>query len=1141
MGKKSISLIMALIMLITLFGSQLSAFAADSGIKVQFNNGNTSTTSNTIYARFKVINSGSTSVNLADLKLRYYYTVDDEKQQSFWCDHSGMMNGYNYVDVTKKVTGTFVKMSTTTSTADYYLEVGFTSDAGSVPAGGSIEVQTRVAKNDWSNYNQSNDYSYKYSSTYVDWDQTTAYKGGSLVFGKEPVVGNNPSINPTSAIFDKTSPAPISVALTPNGNTFVGINGLTRGTDYTVSGNSVTILERYLSTLAAGTVQITFDFGVSVKPVLNVTVKDILNPTINPKTSTFAQGKAADLAVTLTPNGNAFAGITGLTLGTDYTVSGNTVTLLKSYLNSLAVGTKVLTFDFGVTNNPILTLTITSDSSLGVTIGTVTGNTGETVTVPITFANVAKVGNVGTCNFYVSYDTTLLEAVSVEAGPIVTNAGVNLSSSINSSTSTISILFLDNTIGSELIKTDGVFANITFKLKSTSTQITTPVAFKTGGTFGDGNMSKIASVNKTDGSITIKINNIDPTINPKTSTFVQGKAADLTVTLTPNGNTFAGITGLTLGTDYTVTGNTVTLLKSYLNSLAVGTKILTFDFSVTSNPILTLTITPDTSLGVTIGTVAGNIGETVTVPITFANVAKVGNVGTCNFYVSYDTTLLEVVSVEAGPIVTNAGVNLSSGINGSDGTISLLFLDNTIGSELIKTDGVFANITFKLKSTSKQVTTPVAFKTGGSFGDGNMAKIATVNKTDGSVTIKINNIAPTINPETSTFVQGSAADLTVTLTPNGNTFAGITGLTLGTDYTVTGNTVTLLKSYLNSLAVGTKALTFNFGVTSNPVLTIEVTPVIGTPAISPETSTFVQGSAADLTVTLTPNGNTFTGITGLTLGNDYTVSGNTVTLLKSYLNSLAVGTKVLTFDFGVTSNPVLTIAVTPVIGTPAINPETSTFVQGSAADLTVTLTPNGNTFAGITGLTLGTDYTVTGNTVTLLKSYLNSLAAGTKELTFDFGVTSNPLLTLTITYTGLGVTIGTATGITGDTVTVPITLTNVEKVGNIGTCNFYVSYDANLLEAVSVAAGPIVSNAGVNFSKSINSSAGTISFLFLDNSIGSELINTDGEFASITFKLKSTSAQVTTPVDFKSVGAFGDGNMKKITDIKLISGSVTLN
>lgn len=79
----------------------------------------------TIAPKFKVVNTGSSQINLANLTLRYYYTVDSEKQQNFWCDNSGMMSGSNYIDVTKNVTGKFVKMSTTAQGTDYYLEVGF--------------------------------------------------------------------------------------------------------------------------------------------------------------------------------------------------------------------------------------------------------------------------------------------------------------------------------------------------------------------------------------------------------------------------------------------------------------------------------------------------------------------------------------------------------------------------------------------------------------------------------------------------------------------------------------------------------------------------------------------------------------------------------------------------------------------------------------------------------------------------------------------------------------------------------------------------------------------------------------------------------------------------------------------------------
>ena len=263
------------------------------------------------------------------------------------------------------------------------------------------------------------------------------------------------------------------------------------------------------------------------------------------------------------------------------------------------------------------------------------------------------------------------------------------------------------------------------------------MAFKTGGAIGDGNMSKITDVKYTNGSVAILGTPVvlDPTITASTTSFDKYVPADVTVTLTPNGKTFAGITGLTQGTNYTVAGNIVTISKSY--NTAVGTKALTFDFGVASNPVLTLTIKTKpviTGLGVTIGSTTGKVGDTITLPISLLNVAKVGNVGTGNFYITYDTSLLRQISVTAGDIIVNPAVNLSSSINSTTGTISILFLDNTIGSQLITTDGLFATMTFKVIGTASS-TTPVAFKTGGAIGNGNMSKITDVTFTSGSVKV----------------------------------------------------------------------------------------------------------------------------------------------------------------------------------------------------------------------------------------------------------------------------------------------------------------------------------------------------------------------------------------------------------------------
>jgi hypothetical protein len=156
-------------------------------VSVQAFNGSTAATTNSITPRIKITNSGQTSVSLSTVTVRYYYTVDMEKDQSFWCDYAAITSG-TYRSLTSSVTGSFVKMTTAKSGADYYVEIGFASAAGSLAAGETIELQLRFAKTDWSNYNQSDDYSFfnASASTYNDTSKIPLYISGQLSIGTEP-------------------------------------------------------------------------------------------------------------------------------------------------------------------------------------------------------------------------------------------------------------------------------------------------------------------------------------------------------------------------------------------------------------------------------------------------------------------------------------------------------------------------------------------------------------------------------------------------------------------------------------------------------------------------------------------------------------------------------------------------------------------------------------------------------------------------------------------------------------------------------------------------------------------------------------------------------------------------------------------
>lgn len=156
-----------------------SSSATEGSLNVKEFNTNTSSNSNTISANFRITNTGNSKIDLSSVTLRYYYTKDGSQSQKFFCDYSTAGS--------ENVTGTFKSLDTAVTGADTYVEIGFTSAAGSLAAGQSADVQVRIAKSDWSNYDQSNDYSFNSTATtYTDSATVTGYVSGVLLWGVEP-------------------------------------------------------------------------------------------------------------------------------------------------------------------------------------------------------------------------------------------------------------------------------------------------------------------------------------------------------------------------------------------------------------------------------------------------------------------------------------------------------------------------------------------------------------------------------------------------------------------------------------------------------------------------------------------------------------------------------------------------------------------------------------------------------------------------------------------------------------------------------------------------------------------------------------------------------------------------------------------
>ena len=189
-------LILLLVMNFVLFFKQ--SYAGTGDLKVEFRSGNTNSITGTIIPCFKITNTGSTSIALSTVKLRYYYTRDTQEDQSYQFYYSTVGDA--------NVTASFVYYSSPYPNADCHLEIGFLSEAGNLAPGTSAEVFLGIHKSSWSNYNQLDDNSYYPGSNYVEWNNVTAFIGGTVAWGTAPG-----SATPTLASTSTPSPTNSSV------------------------------------------------------------------------------------------------------------------------------------------------------------------------------------------------------------------------------------------------------------------------------------------------------------------------------------------------------------------------------------------------------------------------------------------------------------------------------------------------------------------------------------------------------------------------------------------------------------------------------------------------------------------------------------------------------------------------------------------------------------------------------------------------------------------------------------------------------------------------------------------------------------------------------------------------------------------
>jgi len=158
------------------------AAQSDSGLKVQDRSHDNENPDNTLYALYQNINTGTTSVPLSSLTMRYWFTnATPADPLVFECDWAQVGCG--------NTTAKFVVLPSPVTKANTYVEIGFNAAAGSIASGQSTgEIQTRIHHVNWSQFITTDSYSFisDESFVYKDTQTVTLYLDGVLIWGAEP-------------------------------------------------------------------------------------------------------------------------------------------------------------------------------------------------------------------------------------------------------------------------------------------------------------------------------------------------------------------------------------------------------------------------------------------------------------------------------------------------------------------------------------------------------------------------------------------------------------------------------------------------------------------------------------------------------------------------------------------------------------------------------------------------------------------------------------------------------------------------------------------------------------------------------------------------------------------------------------------
>ena len=184
-------------------GTEPAPVAAITKLTILAENKAASPTSNTISTSLSVRNDGNTALAYQDLTIRYWFSPEGLQALSYYVDYAalGVAN---------------VRLTTGKAGSETYAELRLAPTLGSLaPFSSTGSVQYRIAKADWSGFNQANDFSYQVKGALLENPHITAYLQGQLIYGQEPAGAQPTAANARATTLADAAPAATQLAQAP--------------------------------------------------------------------------------------------------------------------------------------------------------------------------------------------------------------------------------------------------------------------------------------------------------------------------------------------------------------------------------------------------------------------------------------------------------------------------------------------------------------------------------------------------------------------------------------------------------------------------------------------------------------------------------------------------------------------------------------------------------------------------------------------------------------------------------------------------------------------------------------------------------------------------------------------------------------